>query len=287
MAVETRIPKKAVEPLILLCGKLGRETGRQAEEVFKEFLVWMKKYAWYFFGEPWSEKAEKQVMLSGEDVEFVERSESYGEECERFALVCLRRNMSLKGFDVEGFDRDFEFFGRILCGNCSVWRATGLRRFVERVEQKRRENEEEMKGEDPSWITREMYEYRRRPDVVRLDKMRLVELRFYEEVGGAKGKSCLDRNKYRCPYGDESERFVEDGELIYDLWRLVEWYDRHWNRSRMFQPSPADVKWCHYDEASIIDVTSYEDVLKAAEDGRLKGIFEEHERYLKETRSED
>ena len=195
--------------------------------------------------------------------------------------------MSLEGFDAEGFDRDFEFFGRILCGGCSVWRATGLRRFVERVEQKRIETEEEMKGEEPSWITREMYEYRRRPDVVRLDKMRLVELRFYEEVGGAKDKSCLDRNKYRCPYGDESERFVEDGELIYDLWRLVVWYDRHWNRSRMFEPSPADLKWCHYEEPGIMDVTSYEDVLKAAEDGRLKGIFEEHERYLKETRSED
>jgi len=42
------------------------------------------------------------------------------------------------------------------------------------------------------------------------------------------------------------------------------------------------MKWYHYGEPSIIDVTSYEDVLKAIEDGRLKKIIEERERYEEE-----
>ena len=140
-----------------------------------------------------------------------------------------------------------------------------------------------MKEKEPSWVTKEMYEHMRTPDVVRQDKMRLVQLSLYEEDGGVRDRSCEDRNKYKCPYGDEAERFIERGGQIHLLWRLVEWYDYHWNRSRTFQPSAEDVKWCHYDEPSIIDVTSYEDVLKAVEDGRLKKINEEHEKYLKET----
>jgi hypothetical protein len=43
------------------------------------------------------------------------------------------------------------------------------------------------------------------------------------------------------------------------------------------------MKWYHYGEPSIIDVTSYDDALKAREDGRLERIIQEHERYMKET----
>jgi hypothetical protein len=46
------------------------------------------------------------------------------------------------------------------------------------------------------------------------------------------------------------------------------------------------LKWYHYGEASIIDVTSFDDIVKAIEDGRFDRIVEEHERYMKEARRE-
>jgi len=43
------------------------------------------------------------------------------------------------------------------------------------------------------------------------------------------------------------------------------------------------MKWYHFNEPRIIDVGSYDDVTKALEDGRMKRIIKEHERYMKET----
>jgi hypothetical protein len=88
-----------------------------------------------------------------------------------------------------------------------------LRKEIPEGEQSRAKNEEDMKSAEPSWMTKRMHEFYRRPDVVRSDKMRLVNLRFYEDVGGAVGKSCEVKNKYRCPYGEMSEQLIEDGEL--------------------------------------------------------------------------
>jgi hypothetical protein len=140
-----------------------------------------------------------------------------------------------------------------------------------------------MKSAEPSWITRRMHEFYRRPDVVRNDKIRLVKLRFYEDVGSAEGKSCEVKNKYTCPYGEASEQLIEDGSLANFIWREIEWYNHHWNPSHTFIPAQKEMKWYHYSEPSIIDVTSHDDVIKATDDGRLKRIIEEHERYMKET----
>jgi hypothetical protein len=46
------------------------------------------------------------------------------------------------------------------------------------------------------------------------------------------------------------------------------------------------MKWYHYNETPIIDVTSYDDILKAIDDGRLNRIIDEHKRYMKETHCE-
>jgi hypothetical protein len=108
----------------------------------------------------------------------------------------------------------------------------------------------------------------------REDKMRLVKLKFFEEDGEANGKGCEVRNKYRCSYGEGSEKLIEDGMLIKALWRVIEWYDHHWNPSVNFRPSIQDMNWYHYDEPSILDVTSYDDILKAVDDGRLRGSWE-------------
>ena len=277
------IPKSAVKLLVEHCRKLSVETGRPAAEILREYLELMKKYAGFFFSRPWPEKLDKQGALSDEDGKFIEGGGSHEERCERFTLVCLRRNMSVEGFDSEGFLEDFKFYGGMECWNCPVPEAMRLRKDVERVEQFRREIEEKMKQKEPSWVTRQMYEHLKRPDVVREDRMRLVKLRFFEEDGGARGKSCEVKNKYKCPYGEESEQLTEDGRLVRALWRLIEWYDDHWNPSHTFRPAESEMKWYHYDEPSVIDVTSYEDILKAIDDGRIEKIKEEYERYMRET----
>jgi hypothetical protein len=46
------------------------------------------------------------------------------------------------------------------------------------------------------------------------------------------------------------------------------------------------MEWHHWNEPPIIDVTNYDDITRAIEDGRLDRIIEEHERYIKETKPE-
>lgn len=279
----SKIPKSAVKPLMEHCERLSGETGRSAADIFREYLELMKKYADFFFSGPWPEKLDKQADLSDEDVKFIEGGGSHEERCERFTLVCLRRNMSVEGFDSEGFLEDFKFYGGMECWDCPVWEVTELRKEVELYEKRRRETEDAVKGENPSWVVERMYEDLNLPDVVREDRMRLVKLRFFEEDGGARGKSCEVKNKYKCPYGEESEQLIEDGRLVRALWRLIEWYDDHWNPSHTFRPAESEMKWYHYDESSIIDVTSYEGILKAIDDGRIEKIKEEYERCMRET----
>lgn len=282
MSGEHKIPKAVAENLAKYCQKVSSETERIAAEIFREFLELIKKYADYFFSEPWSQKLDKRFELSDADLGFIKGGKSYGEECERFTVVCLRRNMSLEGFDAEGFEEDFNWYGKVACLDCVIPDAVSLREHIKRLEEAIRKNEEEMKQKEPSWIARQMYEYYRRPNVVRENKMRYVELRLYDDLGLAEGKSCDVRNKYKCPYGDQTNELIESGRVAKFVWRIVWWYDLHWNPSEIFRPSAAEMKWYHYDEPSIIDVTSYEDILKAIEDGRLKKIIEEHKRYKEE-----
>ncbi|MGA2239692.1 MAG: hypothetical protein ABSG74_10820 [Candidatus Bathyarchaeia archaeon] len=58
------------------------------------------------------------------------------------------------------------------------------------------------------------------------------------------------------------------------------------NRSHTYTPAASDHEWYHYNEPPIIDVTSYDDVTRAIEDGRLDKIIDEHKRYMKETHAE-
>jgi hypothetical protein len=43
------------------------------------------------------------------------------------------------------------------------------------------------------------------------------------------------------------------------------------------------MKWYHYDEKPIIDITNSDDVAKSLEDGRYDRIVKEHISYMKET----
>ncbi|MGB9854202.1 MAG: hypothetical protein ACPLRY_05280 [Candidatus Bathyarchaeales archaeon] len=251
----------------------------------RSFLELMKKYADFFFSEPWPEEPNKSYSFGwfvGDELEFIKGAQTYREECERFIVLCLKRNMSLKGFDGEGFEEDFRWFGNWACCACVVPDAVRLREYVKSIEEDIRKNEEKVKSGEPSWIAMRMCEYYKRSDVVRRNRMNYVELRLYEDLGMAEGKSCDARNKYRCPYGEQANELVESGLLARFVWRIVWWYDQHWNPSESCQPPACDMKGYHYGEPSIIDVTDYEDVIKAFEDGRLKRILEEQKRYEKE-----
>lgn len=91
------------------------------------------------------------------------------------------------------------------------------------------------------------------------------------------------RHRYECPYGEGSEQLVKSGGRGRIAWRLVEWYDSYWNPTDTVIPAAREMKWYHYDEPGVIDVASYEDILKAVEDDRLLEILEERKKYEKET----
>lgn len=283
LETERKLPKAAIEPLLELCLKISKEIGKSACEIFKEYLELMNKYADYFFCELWPERLDKHFELSDADVDFIKNARSYKEECERFVVVCLRRNLSTEGFDVQGFEEDFKFYGNRECWDCVVPDAVYLREQIQRIEQAVRKFEEEAKQENPSSIAMDMCEYYRRPDVVRRNRIMRVELRLYDDMGGAEGKSCEVKNKYRCPYGKESEQLIEQGDTAKLVWREIKWYDHHWSPSPTIGQLAKDMKWYHYGEPDVIDVTSYDDVLRAIDDGRLERIMEEHKRYMKET----
>jgi len=95
----------------------------------------MKEYADYFFSEPWPEKLDKRSELSDLDVDFIKGSESYREECDRFTLVRLRRNMSMEGFNPQVFDEDFRFHGKMECCYCVVPHFIWFREKIEQIEQ--------------------------------------------------------------------------------------------------------------------------------------------------------
>jgi len=279
---KVEIPKKAVKPLIEHCAKLSEETGKPADEIFKNYLELMNKHADYFSARPWPETRQVKPWLKREDLEFIEGAGSHEERLERFTLVCLRGNISLEGFNSELFRENFASYGGRECRRCSVPEAMRIREYVELEEQQMREIEEDLKRENPSWLSKSMSEHNKKPDVVKAFKMVRVELRLYEEIG-AKGKSCEVKNKYKCPYRELSEKLIKGGRFANALWGHIRWYDRHWNCPKGSYASGEDAKWYHCDEPSLMDVTSYEGIRKAIKDGTLRKIVKEHKKYVKET----
>ena len=90
-------------------------------------------------------------------------------------------------------------------------------------------------------------------------------------------------NFFKCPYGDEYKALLDDGRPASEPLEHLEWYNTHWNRNSTFIPAQDDMKWYHFNEPPIIDVTRYEDICKALDDGRLDKIVAEHKRYLNES----
>jgi hypothetical protein len=117
----------------------------------------------------------------------------------------------------------------------------------------------------------------------RQDAMRHVKWRIFNELAEANNRTCEAVNYFRCPYGDEWRQLQRDGYDAHLLWLHIEWYNHHWHLDPSCTPLASELKWYHFNEPPIIDVTSYDDIIRAIDDGRLDRIIDEHTRYMKET----
>lgn len=197
--------------------------------------------------------------------------------------------MPIFGEPPEGWMRDWfdllvklkdHGLGRWRCFDCVIRRASELRVEVEKRCRFREENKD--------FYERELSPEKRR-EFERQDRLKVTEYRLYNDLGGVKGRVCpLDEEKrdfFNCPFGEEAESLVEYGRLVKAFWKHLEWYnDHHW-RSSTFTPAEDELKWYHYDETPIVDPADYDDVLRAVDDGRFGKVVEEHEAYMKETKS--
>jgi hypothetical protein len=115
----------------------------------------------------------------------------------------------------------------------------------------------------------------------RQDAFTQVKFRILNEHAGAKDRTCDVFNFFKCPYGAEYDALIDRGRAACELLRQLQWYDAHWNRNTSVIPAQNEMKWYHFGEPGIIDVTNFDDVMKAAQDGRIQKVAAEHEAYHK------
>lgn len=162
------------------------------------------------------------------------------------------------------------YYGGEICWNCAIYQAQSAKKEVDR-------NTEYWKEEIGN-LPKEM-----RVSVERDQALRDVEWRVYNELGEANNRTCKVVNYFKCPYGEERRKLIDDGILASEIWEHIKWYDHHWHKSHSLTAPNSELKWYHYGEPEIINITSLDDIVKAMEDGRFDKIMEEHERYMKET----
>ena len=157
-------------------------------------------------------------------------------------------------------------YGNEQCWTCAIYLADWEKKEIHRHQKYWDEHGGETGKEEDF---REMGE-RYRLSCEKGEAMRNVKWRLFNELGGANNRTCSVVNYFRCPYGEEWRTLQEDGAVIEWTWSLIEWYDRHWNRDPYGQPPEKEMKWYHFDEPQIIDVTDFDDIVRAMEDGRLE-----------------
>ena len=84
--------------------------GMTAQEIFKLHLSHMDKYRDYFFSESWPEKWDFKyaTTFTDEDVSFIEEGDE--DYVDRVLTVVLKKNVSLKGFNILGPQWTYEAF---------------------------------------------------------------------------------------------------------------------------------------------------------------------------------
>ena len=109
MAAKTRrqLPKTAIKDLIEMCDAMTDVFGGSASQRLDRYLKLMEKYDYYFFSEEWPAKYnyDEATTFTQKDLNFLHDTEEAAadksEFQDRLDIVCLRKNMSLEGF--EGF----------------------------------------------------------------------------------------------------------------------------------------------------------------------------------------
>jgi len=279
--VGKKLPKTAVKPLLQHCVELSKESGKPAKQIFKEILELMEKHKDYFFNKRWPETRKNQLERCEENSAFIEAGKNMEDRLERFTLFCFKRNISMEGFDVDRFKGDYESYGGRECYRCSVPEAMKLRKDTELLKSQWKETWEDMKREKPSWLSIRMAENNKKPEVIRQHKTYFVKLRLYEdeEIGGAKGKSCDVRNKYKCPYGELSEDLIEYGHIVELMIKAMEWYDENQKSGFHDDFFSGDGKFDY--ESISVDLASLHDVREAVSDRRMSKLVNKYIEYMK------
>jgi len=175
-------------------------------------------------------------------------------------------------------------YGKTICWSCVIHQAEYAKKELDRHDRYWQENGGEAAKE--RWYKEAGEPYT--PSFRKEDAMQQVEWRIYNELAEANNRTCETGNYFHCPHGDAWHQLLQDGCDAHRLWEHIYWYDIywydiHWNPSTSYTPAASDMKWYHYDEPPIIDVTDYDDIIRAIDDGRLDRIIDEHTRYMKET----
>ena len=170
-------------------------------------------------------------------------------------------------------------WGNQICWSCVVHQADHAKQQIDRFTKYWEEHGGETAKEQHFQEMGEKF----RLSYQKEEALRDLDWRVFNELGEADNRSCKVVNYFKCPYGEKREEFIENGLLADEIWQHIKWYDRHWNHDDTYTPSGSELKWYHYGEPQIMDVTSLDDIVKAMEDGRFDKIVEEHERYMKET----
>ena len=109
-----KLPKAALNDLIDVCELLGKMEGKPPNDVFRQFLALIEKYAAYFFKDPWPDEYnfETATTFTPEDRTFL--VENPAEHAGRLTIVCLKKSTYLGGIMLFGlmwtqdaYDREF------------------------------------------------------------------------------------------------------------------------------------------------------------------------------------
>lgn len=173
--------------------------------------------------------------------------------------------------------RDPEYANQI-CGNCAIQQTQDQKEQVARLRWGPDNGGEEAQQKFYDECGKvKAAEFRRR------DAFEQVKLGILNELAGANDRTCNVLNFFKCPYGNEHKTLINDGKAASELLEHLEWYDGHWNPNSNITPAQNQMKWYHYGQPGIIDVTNLDDIKTALADGRISKIAAEHERYMKET----
>ena len=169
-------------------------------------------------------------------------------------------------------------YGGEICWNCAIHQAQSAKKEIDRFTKLWEGEGGEAAKEQQRKELGEKFRLSSEKD----EALRDVEWRVFNELGEANNRTCKVVNYFKCPYGEERRKLIDNGSLAYEIWQHIKWYEHHWNNNHTITAAKSEMKWYHYGEPGIIDVTSLDDIVKALDDGRFDKIVEEHERYMKE-----